>query len=126
MTREPRTRGTTGLKLDPAKLTEALQKAQPEHDLVPFGELLLVTTKEGAAVLCTEGVGWTEHKGLVSVLAKNNEPRSFQSFEVELPVEAVTEAATDEEVDLADFIRVFGDRLEANFRIWRNAVEEAS
>lgn len=72
--------------------------------------------RETWAVICSEGVGYV--------------PTDYSLYE--LPVlfsmggssryligqEVLWSAITDEEVDLADFIRTFGDRLEGNFSLW--------
>jgi len=42
-------------------------------------------------------------------------------LDIDLPVEAVEACITAEEKDLADVVRVFGDRLEQNFRLWKRA-----
>jgi hypothetical protein len=43
---------------------------------------------------------------------------------VYLPEAYVLSCVSDEVVDLADFVRVFGARLENNFHIWLNATAD--
>lgn len=76
---------------------------------------MLIESKDGrAAVVNVEGVGAFEDEGTVTVWATEG----FGSFPVEVPVTAIVEAATDEEIDLADGIRTFGARLDSNHHLW--------
>ena len=69
-------------------------------------------------VVCTEGVGWEcDEYGLVTVPMTT--PMGA-SAHVKLSGTVVAKCLTDEEVDLADWVRVFGDRLETNFDVWRD------
>ena len=59
------------------------------------------------AVICTEGVSWQVGDGF-----KFND---YDPNEVPSTVEDLKAMRTGEDVDLADFIRTFGARLERNF-----------
>ena len=77
------------------------------------------------ALICTEGVGYCADGYNVfnlPVFGFLNNSR-FQFY-----IELLDDMLLDEQVDLADHVRVFGDRLEGNFRIWarRAALEEVT
>jgi len=67
-----------------------------------------------AAVICNEGVGW-EQDDTNRVFVP-----CWQGIAgVDIGIDRLlNECRTGEEIDLADFIRSFGDRLEGNFDIW--------
>lgn len=72
--------------------------------------------KETWAVICTEGVGWTpDDYNVIQVPVLG---RFGQNSRLFIYVERIPDMFTGEIVDLADHIRVFGDRLESNFDLW--------
>jgi len=88
-------------------------------------------TDNGLYVVCTEGVGWevTHSKPLIlDVIAswKDADGLAHHSMSpsaaVYLSPYEVTELmnASTEDIDLADLVREFGDRLEVNFSIWHD------
>lgn len=92
-----------------------------------------VTHGEDTYVICTEGVGWKVEwskplcLGVIpSWLDDDGEPQSsftdtatvyLSPYEVKRLADASTEV-----VDLADFVREFGDRLEGNFWHWHRTL----
>lgn len=64
-----------------------------------------------AYVICTEGVGWEVGSGF----KVNDYDPSAPAYTVS---DLVHDHTTGETVDLADFVRTFGSRLEANFGTW--------
>ena len=89
-------------------------------DKVEVEQMAIVRTKhDEVAVLCTEGVGWTTSKesGTLPIMTWADWHQNY----VYLPEAYVLSCVSDEVVDLADFVRVFGARLENNFHIWLNA-----
>ena len=120
--------------VDHDKLTEVAQKVFALQygmalEEVPYSVEPLVMVRNAAVinkwdlrenrdvcVVCTEGVGWEcEEYGLVTVPMQT--PMGA-SAHVKLSGTLIAKFLTDEEVDLADWVRVFGDRLETNFNIW--------
>lgn len=97
-------------------------EAQPEYRYVA-GE-----AEDGLYVVCTEGVGWKVGPGepfvmgvRASWLDLSGERCSSMvaNNEVYLSLYEVTKAMEfGVDTDLADFVRSFGSRLEANFGIW--------
>lgn len=68
------------------------------------------------AVICTEGVGWVadDYNAIeITVFGFFGNNSRFFIYEDRIP-----EMFTGEEIDLADHVRTFGDRLESNFSLW--------
>ena len=76
-------------------------------------------------IVSTEGVGWKEDDcGNVDVYLKPS-PMSMSMLPVPIPAR-VLRTFIEEEIDLADYIRTFGDRLESNFSLFYNKFMQAS
>lgn len=75
------------------------------------------------AIIGTEGVGWKSDKDsrIVSVPVWSNNGMSH-ARPVELHRDVLVEFATAEVIDLADWVRIFGDRLELNLALWQEQV----
>lgn len=73
----------------------------------------------GLALVGTEGVGWlTEQYGLLNVPVLEN---AFFFRAVQVSASLVAERCfTGTQIDLADYVRDFGQRLENNFALWFN------
>jgi hypothetical protein len=70
------------------------------------------------AVICTEGVGW-EQDEYQRILLPGSE--GMQGVATTVGVcRLLKECRTGEQINLADHIRTFGDRLEMNFDIWHH------
>ena len=84
--------------------------------------MAVVQTKDGIATICSEGVGWKMSEiGELTIQIYNSD--GFISY-VDAPAVFVIGALTSgTEVELADFIRTFGARLDNNFHIWKNQIE---
>jgi hypothetical protein len=95
--------------------------------------LVLVKTKDQSvwsvdpqprlAVICGEGVGWQEDEknGLVTFWVDFGHYGSH-ALAVKVHPRVIEACVTDETVDLADFIRTFGARLDSNFYTWKSAI----
>ena len=107
-------------KLDTDKLAAFLNTKYDRNDLQ--GEaMVVVNTPEGLATICHEGVGWFKNDDdnyLVGAYVGYNNPTFF------VTEEELLSFVSDEQVDLADFINRFGDRLESNYSIWYNQVKD--
>ena len=69
-------------------------------------------------VVGTEGVGWEcDEYGLALVPVSWKQSFGTTNY-VRLSGSVIANCLSDEEVDLADWVRVFGDRLEGNFDLW--------
>lgn len=96
---------------DPANL-------RPERS----GYLLCVSDLDGSfAVIGTEGVGSAVPSDAESATVYAVSAWSYAP--VSIPREIIFDAMTDETVDVADFVRVFGSRLDVNASIWRQFIK---
>lgn len=109
----PRTRGVTVELLDHDKLTEACKTHGLARPSLTGNALLRNTTGE-AVVLSYEGVAGKESRPGMAVVDTMSHDWEY------LPIEAVEACRTGETEDLADFIRTFGDRLNANHWHWHS------
>lgn len=133
---------TRGIVLDILDLSmvedDALAKAKqdrPEDGLVAlkagFGPYAVADTARGMFVICNEGVGWevSDEKPLRVELFGEYDGKfdAMASEVVELtPAQVRAFTSTTDRIDLADLIRVFGDRLERNFNLWHATISEAT
>jgi hypothetical protein len=108
----------------------SLEAGLPDWPTLKAEDLAVGVTADGKVfVICTEGVGW-EVKDEFKVDVWGSGANSFSMF----PVARITLSKREvlegmesgEEVDLADWVRAFGDRLECNFGIWFDTLEVAS
>jgi hypothetical protein len=148
-----RPRGTMLRKIDGKRLSEAacakVNAWLAEHaadagetmvEMTPvYPPLAVSDTDAGLFVVCSEGVGWEvrEDKPLTDVPFSarwtdregkpyaNTGGGSYNAFS--LTAEEVRQLAKGgEEIDLADLVRSFGDRLENNFSLWHYRINEGS
>lgn len=109
-------------KIDNVKLGDLLNAKTDRNDLE--GEaMVVVNTPEGLATICNEGVGWFKNddgKYLVGGWVGYSNPTFY------LSEDELLSCLSSEQVDLAEFIRSFGDRLETNFDIWYYQIKDTS
>lgn len=112
-----RDRGAVGTLIDTDALLAKMREAGLVEDSAKeFTALLLVSLRDGGyGVVTTEGVGHESRDGAVPVWVL---VAPFYADTVQVPLADVLLCATGDKVDLADHIRVFGSRLESNFRLW--------
>lgn len=106
-------------QIDNSKLTELLISKRGSND-IEAESMVVVNTPKGLATICTEGVGWWEgEKGyLVGGYV------GYSNITYYLTKDELLSVISDETVDLAEFIRSFGDRLENNFDLWYYQVKD--
>lgn len=94
----------------------------PERDWVEPGD----SPRSTWALICTEGVGYCADDYNVFNLPVFGASLSATRFQFYIGL--LDDMLLDEQVDLADHVRVFGDRLENNFSIWaeKAALEEVT
>lgn len=78
------------------------------------GTRMLLETEVGPAVLDSEGVGYERDGNTITV----NLCYGITMTPVDLPLAVIEKAKTDQRIDIADGIRTFGDRLDANHQTW--------
>jgi hypothetical protein len=123
-----RPRGITLRLLDFSAFTAEITAAQTEYDTLKIDYQYAVgTDSQGRTyAICTEGVGSeiTDEDGLIVDWHGSRKTETgwsgslFPTARYSFDLAEVTERETGETVDLADFVRVFGGRLEDNFRLW--------
>jgi hypothetical protein len=113
-----RTFGTIVHVIDVEKATEFIKNRfeNPEAD-IKADRMAVVNGKNGLATVLDEGVGWFADK--VGLLPINYYGKNGNSGYIDITPEELKTLISDETIDLADHIRVFGDRLETNLYVWQ-------
>lgn len=75
------------------------------------------------AIVCTEGVGW-EQDIYGTIPVPTNIGHGLYNGRVHISTEVIKRCATGEQVDIAHYVRVFGDRLDRNVSIWQSAMRK--
>ncbi len=114
-----RTFGTIVHVLDVEKATEFIKNRfeNPEANITAE-RMAVVNGEKGLATVITEGVGWFADKdgGIpINYFGKNG-----NNGYIDITAEELKTLISDETIDLADHVRVFGDRLETNLYIWQS------
>lgn len=120
----------------------AREHGQPDKQMpekVRAGEAWgVVETSHGLYALCTEGVGpghpiTDDDPLLVDIFVERHEEDGdktfiamFPSCQARLKPEDLREKMTGEKVNLAEYVRTFGARLESNYESWRQLLETAA
>ena len=135
--REERKSGYIGKVVSGAKLTElakqiyAIQYLPEQIGKVEVSDLLMIELAENTswgdtryALICDEGVGWEQKDMyLISVPTNVGEMGLYNGY-VELSTDVIKTCLSGETADIADFIRIFGDRLDNNVAIWQGQMKE--
>lgn len=114
-----RTFGTIVHVLDVEKATQFIKDHFNDQTFdVKAERMAIVNGKNGLATVVTEGVGWYADKdGGIPI---NYWGKNGQSGYIDITVDQLKTLISDETIDLADHVRVFGDRLETNLYLWQN------
>jgi hypothetical protein len=113
-----RTKGTICHTLDVEKATAFLKLKLDAPDVDFSAEpMAIVNGENGVATLLTEGVGWYADKN--GKLPINYYGKNGMAGYLDITPEELAPLISDETTDLADFVRIFGDRLETNLSIWQ-------
>jgi hypothetical protein len=105
--------------LDQEKVQAFLEAKFPDAP-VRVGRYAMAVGKDGAAIIGTEGVGYfADENNCYPIHFVLNWGNSY----IDVSGEDMCGLLADETIDLADLIRVFGDRLENNFFLWHNYTE---
>jgi len=137
-------RKSTTIEVTPLDLTATQERAltfirentQPEATEATTRTLGIVDTPAGLYVLCTEGVGTerpvTDDEPLVIDfgyrISNGGSGGSFSMGAVAtstMTPDEIRECATGEPVNLAEFIRTFGSRLDQNYNLWLGVLAKA-
>jgi hypothetical protein len=114
-----RTFGTIVHVLDVEKATAFIKNRfeDPEANITA-DRMAIVNGKNGVATVVDEGVGWyADANGKLPI---NYWGLNGSGGYLDITPEELFPLISDETIDLADHVRVFGDRLENNLWIWQN------
>ena len=113
-----RTKGTIVHVLDVEKATAFLKVKLDAPDVDFSAErMAIVNGENGVATLLDEGVGWFADKN--GKLPINYWGKNGMSGYLDITPAELAPLISDETIDLADHVRVFGDRLETNLAVWQ-------
>lgn len=127
-----RTRGVILTVLELDDLIADVQRNAAEGETVELAHQPYAAAEVNGVlyVICQEGVGWRVTEGEPLELSFHvRTPTGFSMFPRwtgNVPPEEVRAHMTGESIDLADLIRSFGARLEANFWLWQRALAGVS
>ena len=76
------------------------------------------------ALVCDEGVGWEQRDRSLINVPTNIGAMGLYNGSVKMSVGLIKSCLTGETADIADFVRVFGDRLDTNVAIWQDQMLE--
>jgi hypothetical protein len=113
-----RTFGTIVHVIDVEKATEFIRNRfeNPQAD-IKAERMAVVNGKNGLATVLDEGVGWFADKdGGIPI---NYWGKNGSGGYIDVTADELRTLISDETTDLADHIRVFGDRLETNLYVWQ-------
>ena len=126
---EERKKGYIGQIVSGEKLAEICNEVYKLQYVEPSGctveDLLLIELRDNKyALVCTEGVGWKQDDYNLINVPTNVGDWSIYNGHVDLSVAVIKTCLTGETQDIADYIRVFGDRLDTNCSIWQSRMLE--
>ena len=108
-------------QLDETKATalvrEVLVRNYPQIDATKYKAqpMAVVNGTKGLSTVCTEGVGWnTDSNGMYTLMYFGD----FSENSVDITREELLSCLSDEQIDIAQFIRNHNDRLQTNYEIW--------
>jgi len=114
-----RTKGTIVHVLDVEKATAFIKEKFDNPDAnITAERMAIVNGKNGVATVIDEGVGWFADKN--GKLPINYWGINGSGGYLDITPEELMPLISDETIDLADHVRIFGDRLETNLNIWQN------
>jgi hypothetical protein len=114
-----RTKGNLFHALHPEKTTKFIKDTLGVGDDVEINAevMLIVNGKNGVATVMDEGVGWFADKN--GKLPINYWGKNGNNGYIDIYPEQLVPLIADTTLDIADFVRIFGDRLETNVSIWQ-------
>ena len=113
-----RTKGTIVHLLDVEKATALIKQRFNNQDAdITAERMAIVNGKNGLATVMDEGVGWFADKD--GKLPINYWGKNGNNGYLDITVEELYPLISDETIDLADHVRIFGDRLETNLSTWQ-------
>ena len=117
-----------------AKIANDIYRLQYSNDFseCTVDDLLLIELEEKNvfgdskyALVCTEGVGWEQDTYGCLEVPTNIGQMGLWNGRVFISVDTVRSCITDTVVDISDYIRVFGHRLDSNCSLWQSKMSVA-
>lgn len=106
--------------IDHEALTATLREKGLLHEDYIVSPIAVVRTDKGLATICTEGVGWNETEdGQLGIEIRSGYMTQYPDVDTQIVLDSLAE----DTVELASFIRAFGDRLETNFGLWKRMID---
>jgi hypothetical protein len=133
-----RTKGYIGQIVDGKKLAgiaNEIYKLQYGEDFTEckVDNLLFIELEEKTAfgdskyaLICTEGVGWIQDEYGCIEVPTNIGAMGLWNGHVFISVDVIKSCLTNEYADLAEYIRVFGSRLDSNCQLWQSKMSVPS
>jgi len=138
MSREARKQGYVGQVVDGAKLAEianSIYALQYGNDFknCTVDNFLFITLKDRTdfgdnryALVCTEGVGWEQNEYGAIAIPTNLGQMGLYNGEVVIGINVIKDCLTDKVMDISEYIRSFGSRLDSNCYTWQNLMSVPS
>jgi len=128
--RSQRTKGFIGSVIDGKKLADICNKIYDlqysENATCKVSDLLLIELKaqdecgnNKFAVICSEGVGWEQDFYRTIEVPTNVGQFGLYNGRVHISIEVIKTCLTDKTVDVSEYIRTFGQRLDDNCWLWQ-------
>lgn len=136
--RDERKSGYIGQIVSGEKLAEVARKIYAnqyvENEIdkdITVSDLLLIELAEKDswgdtryALICDEGVGWEQETRYLINVPTNIGSFGLYNGAVDISVSVIKNCLTGETADIADFVRIFGDRLDNNVAIWQGQMKD--
>lgn len=114
-----RTFGTIVHLIDVEKATQFIKDYFQDQDAnITAERMVIVNGEKGLATVIDEGVGWYADKN--GGIPINYFTEYGNGGYIDVTAYELKTLISDETIDLADHVRVFGYRLENNLHLWQN------
>jgi hypothetical protein len=112
-------------QLDLPKLEKVIRRGlnASSTEQVQAEPMLVVNTAKGLATICSEGVGWWKNDNDMYLVGFY---QGYSNPSLHITENELLSCLSDTDVDMAEFINKFGDRLEVNYDLWYNQVKDVS
>jgi hypothetical protein len=112
-------------QLDLPKLEKVIRRgiSASSTEQVEAEPMLVVNTADGLATICREGVGWWKNDNDMYLVGFY---QGYSNPSLHITENELLSCLSDTDVDMAEFINKFGDRLEVNYDLWYNQVKDVS
>jgi len=112
-------------QLDTTKLEKVIRRgiSASSTDKIEAEPMLVVNTAKGLATICSEGVGWFKNDNDMYLVGFY---QGYSNPSLHITEDELLSCLSDTDIDMAEFINSFGDRLEVNYDLWYDQVKDVS